>query len=223
MEPLGDAAIMIRWMDGSEEDWIDRKQQLVETFRLMKPLGFIEAVPGYSSVAIHYDATRLTYAEALAQAESMLNVRAASSNSTRSILDIPVCYDVTLAWDLVEVADRLNRSVDDVVRLHTAGIYRVQMIGFSPGFPYLSGLSESLIVPRRATPRLKVPAGSVAIGGKQTGIYSIETPGGWNIMGRTPMSMFLPTNDPPSRLAMGDRVRFVPISLAEYFEQGGVS
>ena len=109
-------------------------------------------------------------------------------------------------------------STDDVVRIHSNADYVVQMIGFSPGFPYLAGLPPELQTPRRASPRLKVPMGTVAIGGSQTGIYSLETPGGWNIIGRTPVRLFDPQREPSCLLRSGDAIRFVVIGREQFDE-----
>jgi KipI family sensor histidine kinase inhibitor len=140
--------------------------------------------------------------------------RHAPSNDAR-ILEIPVCYDRTVAIDIDAIAAHASLSVDEVIALHTAAVYRVYMIGFTPGFPYLGGLDDRLAMPRRATPRERVPAGSVAVGGAQTGIYPDESPGGWWIIGRSPLRLFDPMADPPALLRAGDRVRFRAISAGE--------
>jgi inhibitor of KinA len=132
------------------------------------------------------------------------------------IVELPVCYCGELAPDLEEVARHANLSSGEVVTLHTATLYTVQMIGFTPGFPYLAGLDARLAVPRRAEPRLRVPAGSVGIGGEQTGVYPMATPGGWNLIGATPLSLFDPAREPAALLRIGDRVRFIAISRGEY-------
>ncbi|WP_440115728.1 5-oxoprolinase subunit PxpB [Paenibacillus sp. QZ-Y1] len=131
---------------------------------------------------------------------------------------IPVCYGGEQGPDLGHVASENGLTPDEVIAIHTSGDYLVHMIGFAPGFPYLGGLSEKIATPRRATPRLRVEAGTVGIGGKQTGVYPIVTPGGWQCIGRTPLSLFRPSEDPPSLLAAGDRVRFESISLQAYLE-----
>jgi inhibitor of KinA len=131
-------------------------------------------------------------------------------------IEIPVCYAADLALDLEEVARHTQLTHEEVIRRHSATEYRVQCVGFTPGFPFLSGLAAELSTPRRASPRSKVPAGSVAIGGAQTGIYPLQSPGGWNIIGRTPLPLFDIRRDPPVLLQAGDRVRFRPISREEF-------
>ena len=132
------------------------------------------------------------------------------------LVQVPVCYDPEFAFDLAEVADHCRFSPNEVIRRHAAAHYRVRCVGFTPGFPYLSGLPGELSTPRRATPRTSVPAGSVAIGGVQTGIYPLPSPGGWNIIGRTPLQLFDVTHERPAGLHAGDRVRFVPIDREQF-------
>lgn len=134
----------------------------------------------------------------------------------RDTMVIPVCYGGDGGPDLDVVAEHARLSRDDVIARHTAAEYTVAMLGFAPGFPYLLGLDPALHIPRRATPRTRVPAGSVAIGGAQTGIYPRELPGGWNLIGRTPRVLFDPRREPPALLAPGNRVRFRPIGADEF-------
>jgi KipI family sensor histidine kinase inhibitor len=125
-------------------------------------------------------------------------------------VEIPVCYGLEYGPDLDAVAAHCGLSPDEVIARHTAAEYRVYMLGFSPGFPYLGGLDPNIAAPRRETPRIKVPAGSVGIAGMQTGIYPLESTGGWQIIGRTPMRLFDPGLEEPCLLRPGDRLRFVP-------------
>ena len=129
---------------------------------------------------------------------------------------MPVCYDPQFALDLETVAQHCDLSPNEIVERHAAARYQVRCVGFIPGFPYLSGLPSTLATPRRATPRTAVPAGSVAIGGGQTGIYPLVSPGGWNIIGRTPLRLFDVEREPAVLLAAGDRVRFVAITPEEF-------
>lgn len=140
------------------------------------------------------------------------------SEESPRIVDIPVCYGGSFGPDLAEAASLCGLTETKLIRLHTEARYAVEMIGFAPGFPYLSGLPEQLAVPRRAVPRQSVPAGSVGIGGSQTGIYPLDTPGGWQIIGRTPLRLFRPELESPALLATGGEVRFQPISAERYAE-----
>lgn len=140
----------------------------------------------------------------------------ASEHAAVRVVEIPVCYGGEYGFDLDAVAEHVRLSRDDVIARHAAAEYAVAMLGFAPGFPYLLGLDPALQMPRRATPRTRVPAGSVAIGGAQTGIYPRELPGGWHLVGRTPRILFDAQRDPPCLLAPGDRVRFRVIDAAEF-------
>jgi inhibitor of KinA len=131
-------------------------------------------------------------------------------------VDIPVCYGGDYGPDLDAVSFHTGLSTEEVVAIHGEPDYLVYMIGFAPGFPYLGGMSERLASPRRESPRAKIPPGSVGIAGSQTGVYPIETPGGWQLIGRTPLRLFRPERDEPSLLRTGDRVRFHAIERAEY-------
>jgi inhibitor of KinA len=131
-------------------------------------------------------------------------------------VEVPVCYDEDLAPDLRDVARHVGLSADEVVRLHAGATYVVRFLGFSPGFPYLAGLPERLAMPRLERPRVRVPAGSVAIAGGQAGVYPQATPGGWRVVGRTPLRLFDADREPPALLRMGDLVRFVPVPRARF-------
>src|SRR5262249_10853589 len=128
----------------------------------------------------------------------------------------PVCYDSDFAPDLQAVANHCRLSPNDLIACHSSGRYQVRCVGFTPGFPYLNGLPKQLAMPRRATPRTRVPAGSVAIGGRQTGIYPLSSPGGWNLIGRTPLQIFDARRESPALLRIGDNVTFKVISAKEF-------
>ena len=131
-------------------------------------------------------------------------------------VELPVCYDLAFALDLEEVCSKKNLTTKEIIKLHTSSEHLVLMVGFSPGQPYIGGLDPKLSVPRRATPRTRMPMGSVAIANAQTAVYPYETPGGWSIIGRTPLTVFDAARDPASLFAPGDRVRFMPISRDEF-------
>jgi inhibitor of KinA len=141
---------------------------------------------------------------------------ALNADSAPTLVEIPVCYGGQFGPDLEEVARRAGLPAAEVIQLHAQAEYVVAMIGFAPGFPYLAGMNEQLAAPRKTQPRAQVPAGSVGIAGRQTGIYSLPTPGGWQLIGRTPRRLFHPMWENPSLLRAGDQVLFVPISSAEF-------
>jgi len=183
--------------------------RLVRAFEV-PPTGILNLHPAYASVLIDFDPHRLSHdaVEALVR-QRMAAPEARATRDTRTI-EIPVCYGGTFGPDLEDVARHAGLTAARVVELHAAAQYLVYFLGFSPGFPYLGGLPPELATPRLAAPRKVVPAGSVAIGGSQTGVYSVDSPGGWRIIGRTALRLFDAAADPPARFRIGDTVRFVP-------------
>jgi KipI family sensor histidine kinase inhibitor len=170
--------------------------------------GLLEVVPGMNNLTLVFDPLR-TDAEALEQATRKLWSKPLRRRQAGRLVEIPVRYGGEDGPDLNDVATHCGLTPEEVVRRHGAAEYDVYFIGFQPGFAYLGGLDESLHTPRRAEPRVAVPAGSVGIGGAQTGIYPLETPGGWQLIGRTALALFDPLAEPPTLLAPGDRVRFI--------------
>jgi inhibitor of KinA len=189
--------------------------------------GIIEVAPAYTTVALFYDPVGAVdrgapvenvagwieqrIRQALADGNANLPDRIESSS-----VEIPVCYDTEFGFDLEEVARRAGLDSKEVVDLHSSPEYRVHCLGFTGGFAFLGGLPQKLATPRRDVPRKEIPAGSVAIGGKQTGIYPIKSPGGWNVIGRTSLKLFDPSKNPPTLLRAGDRVRFRSITRHEF-------
>jgi inhibitor of KinA len=172
--------------------------------------------PAYSSLLIDFDPIHANHADMTRIAEVALTNASPITEHFGREVKISVCYEGEFAPDLNAVAERTGLHADEVVRLHSTADYVVAFLGFTPGFGYLSGLPKRLNVPRRATPRKVVAAGSVGIAGMQTGVYPLQSPGGWQIIGRTPARMFHPDANPPTLLQPGDTVRFVPISPAEF-------
>lgn len=181
--------------------------------------GLLDITPAYTTVLLTFDPLRVEDPDAvLAAVRGRLGGLAAVTPPPTRTVEIQVCYDAEFGPDLADVASMHSMSPAGVVALHAGAEYRVEFLGFSPGFPYLSGLPEGLATPRLETPRARIPAGSVAIGGGQAGIYPQATPGGWRIIGRTPRRLFDAGRAEPSLLRAGDGVRFVPISR-ERFEE----
>jgi KipI family sensor histidine kinase inhibitor len=184
------------------------------------PAALRDLVPAYASLALYFDADAPLDHAAVQQAVGALLAGSAppadaAENAGRCVA-IPVCYHPTLAPDLEAAAAALGLSLAQLVARHSAPRYRVAMLGFTPGFPYLLGLDPTLALPRHTQPRARVAAGSVGIAGAQTGIYPQASPGGWQLIGRTPLRLFAPERDPPCPLSPGDEVRFVPIDLAAF-------
>jgi inhibitor of KinA len=212
--PLGDSGWIVRVGDSLGE--VLRAVARLEAARLP---GAIEIAPAFASVAIFLESPAFLEPCAAAIPAALRIRRAAGKNkSSGRIVVIPVCYEAEFAPDLEAVAQHCGLRPNEVIRRHAAARYHVRCVGFTPGFPYLSGLPRALATPRRATPRSSVPAGAVAIGAGQAGIYPLASPGGWNIIGRTPLRLFDVMRQPAALLAAGNRVRFVAIT-GERFRQ----
>jgi inhibitor of KinA len=210
--PLGDAAFVVRVGDSLGEILVTAHK--LEAAQLP---GVVEVVPAFASVAVFLQSPE--FLESCAAAvPAILRVRGRSAKNTRAprSIEVPVCYDSEFGLDLEAVAQHCDLPPNEVARRHAAARYQVRCVGFTPGFPYLNGLPAALATPRRATPSTSVPAGSVAIGARQSGIYPLRSPGGWNIIGRTPLRLFDLTRQTAALFAPGDRLRFVAISREEF-------
>ncbi|MFX3617757.1 MAG: 5-oxoprolinase subunit PxpB [Sporolactobacillus sp.] len=229
--PFGEQAV--RMIFGSKIDPSIQRQmnQFLRLFDKRLFSGFIEYVPAYTNIAFYYNPVNVLAAapqekSAQAAVKHYLNnlymqldkLPVAHVENKRRTVSIPVCYGGEFGPDLDYVASYHRLTKEEVIRRHSAPSYLVYMLGFAPGFPFLGGLPESLATPRRDSPRLKIAAGSVGIAGSQTGAYPLDSPGGWRLIGRTPIDLFLPDANPPTLLMAGDLVRFAPIS-AEQFQQ----
>ncbi|MGN6518364.1 MAG: 5-oxoprolinase subunit PxpB [Dokdonella sp.] len=221
VEPLGDTALLLRFGDRIDAASNARVHAAAATLRAAALPGVVDVVPAYASLALHYSpgvwregtlAPWRRFADAVRDALAVTSIVPAQPSRE---VDIPVCYGGEHGPDLDALAAALGLTADEVIARHSGGDYRVAMLGFAPGFPYLLGLDASLHAARRARPRTRVPRGSVAIGGAQTGIYPSELPGGWQLIGRTPLVLFDPQREPACVLAPGDVVRLRPITRAE--------
>ena len=189
------------------------------TLRERAPAWVRDIVPALTGIALHFDPESADLPAApLGAAEAFVRecVDAMPSRAAGRVVEVPVCYDPEFALDIVEVAERSGIAPEDIAARHSRTEHRVLMVGFAPGLPYLAGLDPKLALPRRPNPRVRVPAGSVAIANLQTTVYPFETPGGWSVIGRTPLVLFDPSREAPSIFAPGDRVRFIAISRADY-------
>ncbi|MTT31866.1 5-oxoprolinase subunit PxpB [Terrilactibacillus sp. BCM23-1] len=230
MTPLGDSAIVIQFGQTIDRA-IHRKIKHLADYIETHPFhGFIECVPAYVNLTIYYNPylvwkslektsipnTMTSYDYVRQTLETIIDQIKGIGEQVERTVEIPVCYGGEFGPDLQDVATYNHLTIDEVIDIHSNGDYLVYMIGFCPGFPFIGGMSEKISTPRRSSPRTSIPEGSVGIAGIQTGVYPIATPGGWQLIGRTPLDLFLPNNDPPSLLQSGDKVRFKPISLEEY-------
>lgn len=216
IEPLGDSALLVRVVEE-----FDPEESLEAVLRATDALqaipGVREVVPAYTTVAVFGDLTETTFEALKRKIEDAIGAPSQRAGARAAAeIEVPVCYEFEFAPDLDLVAQHTGLSSEEVIARHSGAGYHVNCVGFTPGFPYLSGLPPELATPRRASPRKEVPAGAVAIGGTQTGIYPRKSPGGWNIIGRTPLRLFDVERDPPAMFHTGDRVRFRRISRDEF-------
>ena len=215
-KPAGDSALLIIFGDRIDEGINKKVHAVANAIEKASPDWLIEVVPTYTSIYVYYDPLKLSYQEVLDAIKPFLS--AEPKEEKPRIVEIPTVYGGEFGPDIEFVAQHNGLTIDDVIEIHSKPLYRVYMLGFTPGFAYLGGMDERIATPRLEKPRLKVPAGSVGIAGKQTGIYPVESPGGWRLIGRTPLRLFTPEKDPPTLLQPGDYVKFVPISEEEFWE-----
>jgi inhibitor of KinA len=218
IEPLGDSALLVRVVEIFDpEESLDAVLRVAQALKAEKIPGLIELVPAYTTIALFFDPARNDLGALPARIEQALQDSLPRARAAKaSTIEVPVCHDSEFAVDLEEVARHAGLSADEVIERHSSASYRVSCVGFTPGFPFLSGLPAELATPRRASPRKEIPAGAVAIGGTQTGIYPRKSPGGWNIIGRTPLRLFDVEREPPALFRAGDHVRFRRIPRDEF-------
>ncbi len=217
----GDRMVLVEFPEEISQEVNSQVHEMAAVVETTRIPGVVEWVPAYRTLGIVYNPMETSFRsliESLEQIEG-LGGQAQAGRSRR--IEIPVSYGGEMGPDLDFVAQHNQLTTDEVIRLHTASEYLVYLLGFTPGFPYLGGMAPEIAVPRLEEPRSHVPAGSVAIGGSQTGIYPIESPGGWRIIGRTPLKLFDLSRNSPFLLKAGDSVRFRSITLEEFqrFEQ----
>ncbi|HEX6334744.1 MAG TPA: 5-oxoprolinase subunit PxpB [Flavisolibacter sp.] len=218
--PLGDSALVVDFGDQISEALNDRVLRLYHSMMQHRHPAVIDLVPAYASLGVFYDISLVrrsgqTAFEVIAEWIEQLPFTEVPAQPT-AVTEIPVCYHPDFGIDIVSVAMANALSTDEIIERHTSRTYRIFMNGFQPGFPYMGLVDEVIAFPRRETPRKRVRAGSVGIAGKQTGIYPVDSPGGWQIIGRTPVRIFNPGSENPVLLAAGQFVRFYPITPDEF-------
>ncbi|MBD7939287.1 5-oxoprolinase subunit PxpB [Cytobacillus sp. Sa5YUA1] len=223
--PLGDQALLIELGDQISSETQQHIQMFSHFLEGQRLPWLKECIPAYTNIAVFYDIWKvsqlcgkdqLPYEFVCAELHELLKSVDIQTHLSSRKIDIPVCYGGEFGPDLDEVARLNHLTPDEVITIHAAGDYLVHMIGFAPGFPFIGGMSEKIAAPRRKSPRLQIPARTVGIAGMQTGVYPIETPGGWQLIGRTPIELFTPEGEMPTLLRAGDRIQFKPISFEEY-------
>jgi inhibitor of KinA len=207
--PLGDCGVRIAFADKISRAIHDSVRRFGAALDADPIRGMTEWVCGYAVVTVYYQPWIVSYDALCTALRQRLGRRELSPAIALRLVEIPVCYGGAFGPDLEEVAAYCGCSTMQVIQQHTEPRYQVYFLGFLPGFAYLGGLPPSLATPRRAVPRSSVPAGAVGIAGGQTGVYPLQTPGGWQIIGRTPLRLFDPSREPPSLLALGDQIQFV--------------
>lgn len=216
--PSGDCAVTVEFSDSISEKTNRRIRIFYENIRNEKIRGITDIVPTFRSVLISYDPRFISFKVLCDQLKKYLSMAGNAENKQKKIVEIPVCYEEEFGPDLKFVAEHAGLSEEDVIAIHTAKEYLVYMIGFQPGFPYLGGLDERIFTPRLREPRVKIRAGSVGIGGEQTGLYPLASPGGWQIIGTTPVKAYNPKKNPSIPYEAGDYIRFYPITKKEFLE-----
>jgi inhibitor of KinA len=214
-QPYGDDALLVTFGDQVSEAVHLEIQIFLKALEKKKIAGMLESFSAYTSVTIQYDFFKVSYGELVRQLEELEEEKMLLE--TPNIVKIPVCYHVGFSWDMEEVIRQTKLTKKEIIDLHTAPTYLVYMLGFTPGFFYLGGMHEKLKCNRRKSPRLRMEEGAVGIAGVQTGVYSVPSPGGWQVIGKTPVSIFDKKNQKaPFLVKRGDRVQFYEISIEEY-------
>ena len=212
----GDSSLLVQFGDEIKPE-INRK--IAATVQLMREQhieGVLDVIPAFCSLLVNYDPRVASYNEIKTRITNLLKIETTAGAERKRIFEIPVCYGGKYGPDMAFIAEHAGMTEAEVIRLHSSRDYLIYMLGFLPGFCYLGGLDERLHTPRLASPRLKIEAGSVGIGGSQTGIYPMDSPGGWQLMGMTPVKTYDPERKMPILVEAGDYIRFVPVDEEEY-------
>ncbi|MDO5423094.1 MAG: 5-oxoprolinase subunit PxpB [Eubacteriales bacterium] len=216
--PVGDSALTVDFGSEITEATNIRVQALARHLEQNPWPGVLETLPTFRSLLIAYDPLQISF-DALCEKLKALTAETTGPQKARKrIFEIPVCYGARFGADLRDAQKLTGLTSDEIIAFHSGRDYRIYMLGFLPGFPYLGGLDERLYMPRLQNPRTKIPAGSVGIGGTQTGVYPMESPGGWRLLGATPMKLYDPNREKPILYEAGDFIRFRPISVDEYYD-----
>ena len=212
----GDSSILVEFGKVISPE-INRK--IAATVQLMKMQhieGVVDIIPAFCSLLINYDPRVISYEEITERMQHLLKMDAKMDEGKKKVYEIPVCYGGEYGPDIANIAAHAGLTEEEVIKIHSSRDYLIYMLGFLPGFCYLGGLDERIHTPRLANPRIKISAGSVGIGGSQTGIYPLDSPGGWQLMGMTPVKTYDPDRNIPILVEAGDYIRFVPIDEEEY-------
>lgn len=215
----GDKAVVAEFGNEISEDINKKVISFMRAIEISNLKGIVtEMVPTYRSLMISYNPLKIDFDSLIERLKKIENNLESIELPKPKIHEIPVCYDKVFGIDIENVASHNNLTVDDVIKIHTSRDYLIYMLGFTPGFPYLGGMDERIATPRLEVPRTKIHGGSVGIAGSQTGVYPIDSPGGWQIIGRTPLKLYDENREEQILLRAGDFIKFVPITLDEFIE-----
>ena len=212
----GDSAIVMEFGNTIEKEINAKISAVVENLKEKKIDGILDILPTYRSILINYDPVKISYSEMVEILKGLSKSNKDNKSDEVRLIEIPTLYGKEYGPDIEFVAENANLSVDEVIKIHSGKDYLVYMMGFMPGFTYLGGLDERIATPRLKSPRLKIEPGSVGIAANQTGMYPLESPGGWQLIGRTPLKLYDDTKEPPVFIQAGDYIRYIPITKEEY-------
>ncbi len=212
----GESCLVIEFADEISREANDAVMNLRHWLKNQKRVPIVECLPTYRSLAVYFNPLTVSKKQIIDEVLNAVKSSSEAQSSSHKVISIPVCYGGEYGPDINNVAEHSGISVEEVIKRHTAVVCHCYMIGFVPGFAYLGGMDESIATPRLQNPRTVIKGGSVGIAGKQTGIYPIDSPGGWQLIGRTPLRLFTPEASCPTLIDSGYGVRFVPVSEDEY-------
>lgn len=216
--PAGDRSLVMEFGNSISPEINSKIRNMVNAINKANIEYITEIIPTYRSILIIYDPLQISYIELIDSLKEMESTMGEGTVSSIRIVEIPTVYGGEYGPDIEFVAKHNNLTVDEVIDIHTSRDYLLYMLGFTPGFGYLGGMDERIATPRLQVPRTKIPGGSTGVAGSQTGIYPIDSPGGWQLLGRTPIKLYDPLSDPPVLLKAGDYIRFVSITEEGYKE-----
>lgn len=217
-KPFGNRAILIEWKAIISDDLLQDILCFKDKIATYKKDFYVDLIVGYNSLTIKYSHDLVGFEQEITELKEIYLSNAIVKTVTNYIWEIPVCYDAEFGIDMLALSEKLNKTPKEIIALHSGKLYTVFFIGFLPGFMYLGGLHKELFFNRKPNPRLHVPKGSVAIGGQQTGVYPMDSAGGWNIIGKTPIPFFDIHKEQPCFVKAGDKIKFTAVSLKEFYQ-----